>query len=62
MKRERKIYDSAFKTKVIQLSNERTNVSKLARELGGKLHCFINGEKNMKKLEREAFLEMEILN
>lgn len=34
MKRERKIYDSAFKTKAVQLSNERTNLLELARELG----------------------------
>ena len=34
MKRERKIYDPAFKTKAVQLSNERTNVSELAREIG----------------------------
>ncbi|WP_294203257.1 IS3 family transposase [uncultured Chryseobacterium sp.] len=34
MKRERKIYDPAFKTKAVELSKERTNVSGLARELG----------------------------
>ena len=34
MKRERKIHDSAFKTKAVQLSNKRTNISELARELG----------------------------
>ncbi len=34
MKRERKIYDSAFKTKAVQLSNDRTNISELAGELG----------------------------
>ncbi|QRA41402.1 transposase [Chryseobacterium cucumeris] len=34
MKRDRKIYDSAFKAKAVQLSKERTNVSELARELG----------------------------
>lgn len=34
MKRERKIYDPAFKTKVVELSKERTNISELARELG----------------------------
>ena len=36
MKRERKIYDAAFKTKAVQLSNERANISELARELGVK--------------------------
>ena len=34
MKGERKIYDPAFKTKAVELSKERTNVSELARELG----------------------------
>ena len=34
MKRERKIYDPTFKTKAVQLSNERANISELARELG----------------------------
>lgn len=34
MKQVRKIYDKAFKEKVVQLSYERTNVSELARELG----------------------------
>ncbi len=34
MKRERKIYDPAFKTKAVQLSNEGANISELARELG----------------------------
>ncbi len=34
MKQVRKIYDKAFKEKAVQLSNERTNISELARELG----------------------------
>lgn len=34
MKRERKIYDPAFKTKAVELSNEKANISELARELG----------------------------
>ncbi|OJV45960.1 MAG: transposase [Chryseobacterium sp. 39-10] len=37
MKRERKIYDPAFKTKAVQLSNEGANISELARELGIKV-------------------------
>ena len=37
MKRERKIYDPAFKTKSVQLSNERDNISEQARELGIKV-------------------------
>ncbi|MFV8271292.1 transposase [Flavobacterium sp. GT2N3] len=34
MKEVRKIYDKAFKEKAVQLSYERTNLSKLAREFG----------------------------
>ena len=34
MKQERKIYDSAFKRKAVELSNERSNITELARELG----------------------------
>lgn len=34
MKQVRKIYDRAFKEKAVELSNERTNISELARELG----------------------------
>ena len=34
MKQERKIYDPAFKIKAVELSNERSNLSELARELG----------------------------
>ena len=34
MTRERKIYDSAFKIKAVELSNERSNITELARELG----------------------------
>lgn len=34
MKRARKIYDTAFKTKAVQLSNERASISELAIELG----------------------------
>lgn len=30
MKRERKIYDAAFKRKAVELSNDRTNISELA--------------------------------
>lgn len=34
MTRERKIYDPAFKVKAVELSNERSNITELARELG----------------------------
>lgn len=41
-KRERKIYDAAFKAKAVQISNERDYVLELARELGIKLPFFIH--------------------
>ena len=34
MTKERKIYDAAFKIKAVELSNERSNITELARELG----------------------------
>jgi transposase len=34
MKRERKIYDPAFNIKAVELSNERSNITELSRELG----------------------------
>ncbi len=34
MNHERKTYDAAFKTKAVELSLERANISELARELG----------------------------
>jgi transposase len=34
MKRERKIYAPAFKIKAVELSNERSNITELSRELG----------------------------
>ena len=34
MKTARKIYDSTFKLKAVELSNERSNITELARELG----------------------------
>jgi transposase len=34
MKRERKIYEPAFKIKAVELSNERSNITELSRELG----------------------------
>ena len=34
MKKERTVYDAAFKTRAVELSKERDNQSELARELG----------------------------
>ena len=60
MKRERKIYDPAFKTKAVQLSNERANISELARELGIKVTLLYKCERNMWSLEPEVFRAMGI--
>jgi len=58
MKQSRKFYDAVFKRKAVELSQERSNISELAREL--ELPCYINGVKNKKNLEKEVFLEKEI--
>ena len=34
MEKIRKIYDTAFKTKAVELSNEKSTITELARELG----------------------------
>jgi len=55
MKRERKIYDPAFKTKVVQLSNERTNLSELARELGIKVTLLYKWRKEYEEFGEGSF-------
>ena len=55
MKRERKIYDPAFKTKAVQLSNERTNVSELARELGIKVTLLYKWRKEYEEFGDGSF-------
>lgn len=37
MKQGRKIYDAAFNLRALELSNDRSNLSELARELGIKV-------------------------
>jgi len=37
MKKERKTYDLTFKIKTVELNNQRSNLSELARELGIKV-------------------------
>ena len=34
MTKERKIYDAVLKIKAVELSNERSNITELGRELG----------------------------
>lgn len=57
MKRERKIYDPAFKTKAVQLSNERTNVSELAREPGIKVTLLYKWRKKYEEFGEGSFPE-----
>ena len=55
MKRDRKTYDPAFKTKAVQLSNERTNISELARELGIKVTLLYKWRKEFEEFEEGSF-------
>ena len=55
MKRERKIYDPAFKTKAVQLSNERANISELARELGIKVTLLYKWRKEYEEFGEGSF-------
>lgn len=49
MTREIKIYDSAFKIKAVELSNERSNITELARELGIRLSMVYKWRKDYDK-------------
>lgn len=55
MKRERKIYDPAFKTKAVQLSNERANISEMARELGIKVTLLYKWRKEYEEFGTGSF-------
>jgi len=55
MKRERKIYDPTFKTKAVQLSNERANISELARELGIKATLLYKWRKEYEEFGEGSF-------
>ena len=55
MKRERRIYDSAFKVKAVQLSKERDNISELARELGIKATMLYKWRKEYEEFGEGSF-------
>lgn len=55
MKRERKIYDAAFKIKAVELSNERSNITELARELGIRVAMLYKWRKDYDKLGTGSF-------
>ncbi len=55
MKRERKIYDPLFKTKAVQLSNERDNILELIRELGIKATLLYKWRKEYEEFGEGSF-------
>ena len=55
MKQERKIYDPAFKIKAVELSNERSNLSELARELGIKVSLLCGWRKDYQEYGKGSF-------
>ena len=55
MTRERKIYDAAFKIKAVELSNERSNITELARELGIRVSMLYKWRKDYDKFGAGSF-------
>lgn len=56
MTRERKIYDSAFKIKAVELSNERSNITGLSKELGIRVSMLYKWRKDYDKFGTGSFL------
>lgn len=55
MIQERKIYDTAFKVKAVELSNERSNITELARELGIRVTMLYKWRKDYEKFGATSF-------
>ena len=55
MKTIRKIYDTAFKIKAVELSNERSNITELARELGIRVTMLYKWRKDYEKFGSASF-------
>jgi len=55
MKQERKIYDPAFKIKAVELSNNRNNLSEVARELGIKVSLLYKWRKDYQEYGEGSF-------
>lgn len=55
MKQGRKIYDAAFKIKAVELSNDRSNLSELARELGIKVSLLYKWRKEYQQFGTGSF-------
>nr|WP_317632743.1 transposase [uncultured Flavobacterium sp.] len=55
MKQGRKIYDAAFKIRAVELSHDRINLSKLARELGIKVSLLYKWRKEYQQFDMASF-------
>lgn len=55
MTRERKIYDASFKIKAVELSNERSNITELAIELGMRVSMLYKWRKDYDKFGTVSF-------
>ena len=55
MKQQRKIYDSVCKRKAVALSQERSNISELARELGIRVTLLYEWRKEQEELGAGSF-------
>src|SRR5690554_4681729 len=55
MKQGRKIYDASFKIRAVELSNDRSNLSELARELGIKVFLLYKWRKEHEKFGEGSF-------
>ena len=55
MKTIRKTYDAAFKTKAVELSNERSKITELARELGIRVTMLYKWRKDYEKFGIGSF-------
>jgi len=51
----RKIYDTTFKAKAVELSNERSNISELARELGIRVSMLYKWRKEYEEFGTGSF-------
>ncbi|NOJ75137.1 transposase [Empedobacter stercoris] len=60
MKQGRKIYDAAFKIRAVELSNDRSNLSDLARELGIKFSLLYKWRKEYQQFGTGSFPATEI--
>ena len=55
MKQSRKIYDAVFKRKAVELSQERPNISELARELGVRVTLLYKWRKEQEEFGAGSF-------